>query len=45
MDIDELASWVEKALKYDFILVNDECYSEIYFDENNKTSLFYLKLL
>ncbi len=36
MDIDELASWVEKALKYDFILVNDECYSEIYFDENNK---------
>ena len=36
MDIDQLASWVEKALKYDFILVNDECYSEIYFDENNK---------
>lgn len=36
MDIDELALWVEKALKYDFILVNDECYSEIYFDENNK---------
>ena len=36
MDIDELASWVEKALKYDFILVNDECYSEIYFDESNK---------
>ena len=36
MDIDELASWVEKALNYDFILVNDECYSEIYFDENNK---------
>jgi len=36
MDIDELASWVEKALKYDFILVNDECYSEIYFDDNKK---------
>lgn len=32
----ELALWVNKALEYDFILVNDECYSEIYFDENEK---------
>ena len=36
MSIEELGSWVEKALKYDFILVNDECYSEIYFDEQTK---------
>ena len=36
MSIEELESWVEKALKYDFILVNDECYSEIYFDEKTK---------
>ena len=36
MSIEELGSWVEKALKYDFILVNDECYSEIYFDEKTK---------
>lgn len=36
MDIDELGIWVEKALEFDFILVNDECYSEIYFDENTK---------
>ena len=36
MSVEELGTWVEKALKYDFILINDECYSEIYFDENNK---------
>ena len=36
MSKEELGTWVEKALKYDFILINDECYSEIYFDENNK---------
>ncbi len=36
MTKEELASWVKKALEYDFVLVNDECYSEIYFDENNK---------
>lgn len=32
----ELGEWVKKALEFDFILVNDECYSEIYFDENDK---------
>lgn len=32
----ELAAWVEKALEFDFILVNDECYSEIYFNEEDK---------
>ncbi len=36
MTKDELASWVKKALEFDFILVNDECYSEIYFEENDK---------
>ena len=36
MSIEELGTWVEKALKYDFILVNDECYSEIYFEEKTK---------
>ena len=34
--IEVLAQWVEKALKYDFILINDECYSELYFDESKK---------
>ena len=36
MGVDELGLWVKKALEFDFILVNDECYSEIYFDENRK---------
>ena len=29
----ELAQWVQLALKYDFVLLNDECYSELYQDE------------
>jgi N-succinyldiaminopimelate aminotransferase len=36
MNVDELGEWVKKALEFDFILVNDECYSEIYFDETTK---------
>ena len=36
MCVEELGEWVKKALKFDFILVNDECYSEIYFDEATK---------
>jgi aspartate/methionine/tyrosine aminotransferase len=36
MTKEELALWVKKALEFDFILVNDECYSEIYFDEATK---------
>ena len=32
----ELTLWVKNALKYDFVLINDECYSELYFDEENK---------
>jgi aspartate/methionine/tyrosine aminotransferase len=30
LDIGELGRWVELALKHDFVLLNDECYSEIY---------------
>lgn len=33
---EELVKWVNRALKYDFILINDECYSELYFDEDKK---------
>lgn len=29
---DDLQYWVKLALQYDFILINDECYSEIYED-------------
>lgn len=36
MTKEELALWVKKALEFDFILVNDECYSEIYFNEKDK---------
>ncbi len=34
--MDELVWWVNKALEFDFVLINDECYSELYFDENSK---------
>ena len=30
MDLKSMAEWVKLALKYDFVLLNDECYSEIY---------------
>jgi len=33
LGIDELGEWVKLALKYDFVLLNDECYSELYCDE------------
>jgi aspartate/methionine/tyrosine aminotransferase len=33
LSIDELGEWVKLALKYDFVLMNDECYSELYCDE------------
>ncbi len=36
MDIEELSEWVKLALKYDFVLLNDECYSEIYFCEEKR---------
>jgi len=30
LSLEELGEWVELALKHDFVLLNDECYSEIY---------------
>jgi aspartate/methionine/tyrosine aminotransferase len=32
LSLEELGEWVFLALKYDFVLLNDECYSEIYTD-------------
>jgi len=31
-----LVEWVKKSIEFGFVLVNDECYSEIYFDEKHK---------
>ena len=33
LSLDELGEWVFLALKHDFVLLNDECYSEIYTGE------------
>ena len=33
LSIFELGEWVKLALKYNFVLLNDECYSELYCDE------------
>ena len=33
LSIDELGLWVNLALKHNFVLLNDECYSEIYTDK------------
>ncbi len=33
LTLQELGEWVLLALKYDFVLINDECYSEIYTSE------------
>ncbi|MDO7252799.1 succinyldiaminopimelate transaminase [Helicobacter cappadocius] len=30
LSLDELKNWVQWALEYDFVLLNDECYSDIY---------------
>ena len=30
LTVEELSEWVKMALKHDFVLLNDECYSEIY---------------
>lgn len=32
LELDELVEWVQKALEYDFLILSDECYSEIYAD-------------
>jgi len=33
LTLEELGEWVRLALKYNFVLMNDECYSEIYTEE------------
>jgi len=33
MSFDDMKRWVEAALEYDFVLLNDECYIELYNDE------------
>ena len=33
LNLEELGEWIYLALKHDFVLLNDECYSEIYTDE------------
>lgn len=33
LSVEELGEWVYLALKHDFVLLNDECYSEIYTDK------------
>ncbi|SFV65083.1 N-succinyl-L,L-diaminopimelate aminotransferase alternative [hydrothermal vent metagenome] len=33
MLMDDLKKWVELALKYDFVLLNDECYADLYLNE------------
>ncbi|PAF48213.1 hypothetical protein BKH43_07970 [Helicobacter sp. 13S00401-1] len=32
LSLEELKEWVKLALKYDFLLLNDECYGSIYLD-------------
>jgi len=33
MQMDALKQWVELALTHDFVLMNDECYADLYLDE------------
>ena len=33
MCMEDFKKWVELALKYDFVLMNDECYADLYLDE------------
>jgi len=33
MLMDDLKKWVKLALKHDFVLLNDECYADLYLDE------------
>lgn len=30
LELDELTEWVQKALEYNFVILSDECYSELY---------------
>jgi len=33
MELESLKKWVKLALKHDFVLLNDECYADLYIDE------------
>ena len=33
MGMEDLKKWVKLALKHDFVLLNDECYADLYLDE------------
>ncbi len=33
MSMEDLKRWVKLALKHDFVLLNDECYADLYLDE------------
>ncbi len=33
MGMDAMKAWVQLALKYDFVLLNDECYADLYLSE------------
>lgn len=33
MGMEDLKKWVELALKFNFVLLNDECYADLYLDE------------
>jgi aspartate/methionine/tyrosine aminotransferase len=33
MSMESMKEWVTLALKYDFVLLNDECYADLYLDE------------
>ncbi|WP_304546238.1 succinyldiaminopimelate transaminase [Sulfurimonas microaerophilic] len=44
LSVEEMAQWVKLALKHDFVLMNDECYSEIYTDKKVPSMLEASKL-
>jgi aspartate/methionine/tyrosine aminotransferase len=39
MSLKKLSKWAKAAIKYDFTLINDECYSEIYYDKPDPSLL------
>ena len=39
LTLQELVKWVQLSLRHDFVLINDECYSELYTDEKTPSLL------
>jgi aspartate/methionine/tyrosine aminotransferase len=39
LNLKELSKWAKAALDYNFILINDECYSEIYYNQPDPSLL------